>query len=120
MKILGGERMYSRDVFKKIIAIVPETIASTATSTDYRAGLISSTRLRTLNGSSSRYWGANFSVTIEATTGAIYILPSEDAEPTSTNAFKLHEGNSIDLRVTDFLSIKGDSTTAQLQAIVWE
>lgn len=112
--------MYTRDIFKRIIAIVPETVASTATSTDYKIGLISSTCLMTIAGTTTRYWGANFSVTIEATTGNIYILPGEDIEPTSSNAYKLHEGNTIDLKVENFLSIKGDSTTAQLQAIVWE
>jgi len=112
--------MYTRDIFKRIIAIVPETVASTAASTDYKPGLISSTKLRTVTGSTTRCWGANFSVTIEATTGNIYLLPEEDAEPTSTNAYKLHEGNAIDLKIENFVSVKGESTLAQLQAIVWE
>jgi len=111
--------MYTRKVFKKMISIVPETIASTATSTDYKIGTISSTRLRTLSGATTRYWGANFEVTIEATTGSIYFLPDEDIEPTSSNAFKLSEGKSIDLKIENFLAIKGDSTTAKFQAIVW-
>lgn len=112
--------MYVKSEFKKIRAIVPETLASTAASTDYKPGLISSTRLCTLPGTTTRQWGRNFSVTIEATTGAIYFLPDIAVEPTSVNAFKLSEGYSIDLKIENFLSVKGNSTTAQLQAIVWE
>lgn len=106
-------------MFKKIISIVPETVASTGASTDYKVGTISSTRLRSVVGSTTRIWGQNFQVTIEATTGAIYILPGENVEPTSVNAFKLSEGGVIDIKVETFLAIKGDSTTAQFQAIVW-
>lgn len=112
--------MYIRSMFKKIRAIVPETLASTAASTDYKPGLISSTKLCTLPGTTTRAWGENFSITIQATTGAIYFLPDVAVEPTSVNAFKLPEGYSIDLKIRSFLSVKGDSTTAQLQAIVWE
>ncbi len=111
--------MYTRPMFKRIIAIVPETLGSTAASTDYKIGLISSTCLQTIPGSSLRAWGENFEVTVEATSGNIYIRPDDAVEPTSLNAYKLHEGNSIDIKVKSFLSIKGDSTTAKLQAIVW-
>lgn len=111
--------MYTRDIYKTIRHIIPETVASTATSTDYKSNLLNSTTVCNITGSTTRSFGRNFSVTIEATTGAIYILPEVDAEPTSTCAFKIPEGGLLDLKIKDLASIKGDSTTAKFQAIVW-
>lgn len=94
--------MLNRDIFKKPKYVIPPTIASTAythfTSTSY---------------------GQNFMITLMATTGAMW-FNTLSTTPNSTTAFKLHEGDAIDLLVVNTLSVYGDSTTASYQAIVWE
>ncbi len=110
--------MFNRNAFKYIRSIVPEAVVSTD-STSYNATKLHTTSLCSAAGYTTRPFGQNFSVTIEATTGAIYILPDQLVEPTSANAFKIPEGGIVDLKVRNYLSVKGDSTTAKYQAIIW-
>lgn len=110
--------MFNRPMFKRIRHIFPETLASTAASTDYKT--LSSTELCNITGYTTRFLGSNYYCTIECTTGALYVRPSTDTEaPTSTNAFKVSEGGVLDLCVKGKLNIGGDSTTAKYQGIVW-
>ena len=111
--------MYTRVINKQIRHIVAEQIPSSGASTDWNTSLLNTTSLCSIAGWTTRALGQNFQVTIEATTGAIYVLPESTAEPTSSNAFKLSEDSVLDLRVKNFLGLKGDSTTAKFQAIVW-
>lgn len=112
--------MYTKRRFKKIRAIIPETVACVGTSANFDTTSIHRNAIATPL-STVLTFGANFSVTIEATTGNIYIYPeSTAAEPGASNSFTLLEGNNIDINVENFLSLKGDSTTAAFQGIVWE
>lgn len=94
---------FVRPLFKYV-----NTIASTVGST---TGSVANS---TLN---STTYGANFSVTIQATTGDIWINPTTTA---TTNHFKLSEGDSLDLKVVDILYTIADTTTAKWQAIIWD
>jgi hypothetical protein len=107
-------------MFRRIRSIVTERVISTGASTDYKLTIINSSNICTVPGNTTRSFGTNYDVTIEATSGAVYILPESTAEPTSNNAFKIPEGGILDLKVKSFLSIKGDSTTAKMQAIIWD
>jgi hypothetical protein len=63
--------------------------------------------------------GQNWDLSIEAITGNMYISTLTTA-PTSTNTFKLMEGDCLDLKVEEYISMLGDSTTAAVQAIIWD
>ena len=108
--------MYTKSTFKRIRHMLCETLASTDSTTVNRASL-NSTTLCGL--STTTILGCNFDVTIKATTGAIYIIPDSLTVPTSSNSWKVSEGNTIDIRVPTYIGIRGDSTTAKFQAIVW-
>ena len=96
--------MLSKETFKVIKSIKPVTILSTAvtiwTSTTFTQG---------------QYWD----MTIEAISGDMYISTLSTA-PTSTNTFKLVEGDCLDIKVEEYISMLGDSTTASVQAIIWD
>lgn len=94
---------YTRPMFK-IASALASTVGSTTAS-------VANTTL------SSTTYGANFSVTIQATTGDIWVNPTTTA---TTNSFKLCEGDAIDLKVVDTLGTIADTTTAKWQAIIWE
>jgi hypothetical protein len=96
--------MYTRTLFRKIKAIVFENVASTS------AGAVDTI--------SSTAYGENFDITVNCSTGTIFLNPLTAA--TTTNGFKLAEGQALDLKVASSLSIIGDSTTAAYQGIVWE
>jgi hypothetical protein len=96
--------MFTKTVFRPIKAIIPENVASTS------AGAVDTV--------SSTDYGLNFDITLNCSTGVVYINSLTAA--TTTNGFRLEEGEAIDLRVSSSLSIIGNSTTAAYQAIVWE
>lgn len=96
--------MISRDSFKKVFAVKPVTILSTGI---------------TIWTSTTFSQGQNWDMTIEAVVGDMYITTLSTA-PTSTTAFKLVEGDALDIKVEDYIAMLGDSTTAAVQAIVWE
>lgn len=95
--------MITIERFKTPFAIVPPTVLSTSpliwTSTSFLQG-------------------QNFDITIEAIAGDMYITTKSTA-PTSTNTFKLLEGDVLDLKVNDYLAMIGNSTTCFVQAIIW-
>ena len=91
--------------FKKVFSISPETIIGSTAATIWT--------------STAFLQGQNWDMTIQATTGAIYLATNTTA-PTSTNTFKLAEGDALDIKVEDYISMVGDSTTAAVQAIIWE
>jgi len=95
---------YVRPIYRRMKAIVFENVASTAAGSVDTLG--------------SSVYGANFDITVHASTGTIFVNPL--AAATTTNGFKLIEGQSLDLKVLSALSIIGDSTTAAYQAVVWE
>lgn len=95
--------MYTREIFKKVKAIIPLTFSSTTAST--------------ASSISSATYGNNFQITFHALAGNTWISPIATA---TTNSFKLTAGQAIDLTVDTTLSIVSDSTTASYQAIVWE
>lgn len=99
--------IHNRPMFRRVKAIIFESVASTA------AGSVD-----TISSTLSTAIGANFDITIHATTGVIYINPL--AAATTTNGFRVDEDQSLDLKVASALSIIGDSTTAAYQAIIWE
>lgn len=94
---------YIINKFRKVKAIKPLTFSSTTASA--ASSLTSAT------------YGNNFSITLQALAGNTWIDPLTTA---TTNAFKLTAGDSVDLVVTDTLSLVSDSTTASYQAIIWE
>ena len=115
--------MYTRVMMRNMRSIVPERLAhSTAigTSTGWDMTILNSSSLCSITGFTTRPYGENFSITIEATTGNLYLCPESTVLPTSTNSFLLAEGSLLDLRIKDHLALVGDSTTAKYQAIVWE
>lgn len=95
---------FVRPMFKTVKAIIFENVASTS------AGAVDTI--------GSSVYGENFSVTVQCSTGVVYVNPLVAA--TTTNGFKLTAGAALDLKVESALSIIGDSTTAAYQAIVWE
>ena len=94
---------YVRPMFG-IASVITSTVGSTTAS-------VANTTL------GSTTYGANFSVTIQCTTGEIWINPTTTA---TTNSFKLSEGDAIDLKVKDVLGTIADTTTAKWQAIIWD
>lgn len=111
--------MYIRDMFKGVKHIVPETVASTGATTNYKSNLLNSTTICGITGFTTQILGRNFMATIEATSGKIYVLPETDTEPTSSNSYTIHEGDRLNLKIKDLASVKGDSTTAKFQALIW-
>jgi hypothetical protein len=95
---------FVRPMFKTVKAIIFENVASTS------AGAVDTI--------GSSVYGENFSITINCSTGSIFINPLTAA--TTTNGYKLKENQSMDLKVESQLSIIGDSTTAAYQATIWE
>ncbi len=112
--------MYTRSMYKRIRSILGNTIASIGTTAAFNSSSLNSTSLCSITGWTTRPFGNNFTMTLYCSTGSVYVVPESTVEPTSTNAFLLEEGESIDLKVSNFLSVKGSSTTAAFQAIVWE
>jgi hypothetical protein len=114
--------MYVREVYKKLLSAIPENIPS-SDSTSFNFTQINSTTLSIFPGSTTKIFGRNYGVTITATTGGLYILPSSytttPTEPTSDNSYYMNEGDVLTLRVPYFLSVKGDSTTAAYKAAIW-
>jgi hypothetical protein len=96
--------MITIDRFKRVFDIKPLTILSTGI---------------TIWTSTTFSQGQNWDMTLEAIVGDMYITTKSTA-PTSTNAFKLVEGDVLDIKVEDYISMLGDSTTAAVQAIIWE
>lgn len=119
VQLKRGDNMYNREIFKQIKHIVSERLPSSGASTDWDNSILNTTTLCGITGWTTRSLGQNFQVTITATTGKIYAVPESTVEPTSTNAFTIDEGGILDIRIKNFLSLKGNSTTAKYQAIVW-
>jgi hypothetical protein len=115
--------MYVRQVYKRLFSAIPEHVVSTD-STTFEYTMINSTTLSIFPGSTTRRYGQNYSITITATTGGLYILPSEytaaPEEPTSDNSYHVDEGEAVTLRIPYMLSVKGDSTTASYKAAIWD
>lgn len=113
--------MYVKQRNRKWKAIIPITIASTGTTAAYNSSVLCSTTLcLNVPGNSAKVYGDNFEVTVYCTTGTLYLRPGSTIEPVVTNSYVLYEGESINLKIDSFLAIKGDTTTAAFQAIVWE
>lgn len=110
--------MYNRNIYKYVRGVIPETRVSTD-STSYNTALLNSSSLCSIAGFTTKPYGTNFECTIECTTGALYILPEAAVEPTSSNSYYLSEGEILDIRIKSKLGIKGNSTTAGFQAIIW-
>jgi len=104
--------MYTRPMFKRIIGAVAEAAPSTTANVINKA-LVNSTTLSY----AARAIGNNFNVTIQATTGSIFLYPDSTL---LTQVYKLHEKESIDLRAVNFVGLLGGSTTAKAQAVFWE
>lgn len=96
--------MLNKDSFKRVFQIKPITILSTAV---------------TIWTSTTFLQGQNWDMSIEAISGDMYISTKTTA-PTSTNTFKLVQGDCLDIKVEDYISMLGDSTTASVQALIWE
>lgn len=96
--------MITIDRYKKIFTIKPFTILSTGI---------------TIWTSTTFGQGQNWDMTLQASTGDMYFTTLSTA-PTSTNTFKLLAGNALDIKVEDYIAMLGDSTTAAVQAIIWE
>ena len=94
--------MFVRHMFRKVKHIIPEKLSSTTASV---ASNISSTD-----------YGANFDITIVATTHDTWVNPIGTA---TTNSFLLAEADAISMTVENTLSIISDSTLAKIQAIIW-
>lgn len=62
--------------------------------------------------------GQQFTITIVATTGNVFINPLEIA--TTTNSLRLAEKDSMDLTVVDALSVISNSTSAKVQGYIWK
>lgn len=103
--------MYIKQSFLRMKSIIPETAPSTTAS-------VANDTLLTYD-SATYSIGSNFLCTLVATTGNIWINPLGTA---TTNSFKLAEGDSINLQVPGegVLSLISDTTTAKIQAIIWE
>jgi len=91
-------------MFRRIKAIIPHVIPSTTAGVVHTLG--------------SSIYGANFDITIQCTTGVVYINPLVAA--TTANGIRMEEGDELDLKVASALSVIGDSTTAAYQGIIWE
>lgn len=105
---------------RRIRSILGNTVASIGTTAAFNSSSLNSTTLCSITGWTTRPFGNNFSVTLYCTTGNLYVVPESTVEPTSTNAFIISEGESIDLKVNTFLSVKGETTTAAFQALIWD
>lgn len=96
--------MLNIDRFKKVKSIKPVTILTTGisiwTSTTFSQG---------------QHWD----MSIEAIVGDLYFTTLSTA-PTTTNTFKLVEGDCLDIKVEEYIAMLGGSTTAAVQAIVWD
>jgi len=97
---------YNRPTFPEVVKIIPQRVVSTVASV-----------AEILATATDDNVGGYFYITVTATTGACWVDPITTA---TTNSFKLHEGDVLDLRVVDALSIISDSTTAKVQAIIWK
>ena len=95
---------FVRPILRTMKAVRPLEVASTT------AGVVKHLTTAT--------YGENFAVTIQATTGSIYISTLTTA-PTTATGYELKERESIDLNVPANLAIIGNSTTAAFQAIIW-
>jgi len=103
--------MYNRQHLKYVKGVIPTTSVTNAgdvltiasTDTDY-----STTAL-----------GQHFEMTLNALTGTVYFSPTAST-PSSTNAYTLLEGDSIDIKVKDQLYVFGAGTDSEIQAIIWE
>jgi hypothetical protein len=93
---------WGKEISKKIKYIIPNTISSTGIT------VLSSTT-----------YGGFFDLTISCSTGNIYIN-TLTTSPTSTNSFLLAEGDVLNLQVSNYLSLFGDSTTSVYKGIVWD
>ena len=111
--------MYSRDVFKGVRHIIPETVACVGTTTNYNSSSLNSSSVCIIPGYSTQILGQNFMCTIECTTGAIYVRPESTAVPVATDSFKISEGGILDIKVKNLAAISGNSTTAKFQALIW-
>ena len=96
----------NRAIFPEITKIISETACSTT------ASVASILAQATDDGV-----GGYFYITVTATTGECWVNPIETA---TTDSLKLSEGDVLDLRVLETLSMISDSTTAKVQAIVWK
>jgi len=102
--------MYNREQLKYIKGIIPTTSVSStgavltiaSTDTDYATTAL----------------GEKFEITLNAVTGTVYFSTSEST-PTSSNAYTLLEGDSIDFKVKDQLYVHGADATGEIQGIIW-
>lgn len=114
---------YTRNIFRLARFLVIETVSlsttatavTLATATDSTA--TNSSLISQIESTSVRPVGTNFDITIAATTGDSFINTYGTA---TTNSFKLHEGDTLDIKVKDTLSVIGNSTSAKLQGIIWK
>ena len=94
---------YTRPMLRFARNVIGETVASTSPSA--------------VSSLDSSDYGENFNCTITASTGNIWINPIGTA---TTNSFKLHEGDVIDLTVKNRLSVVSNSSDAKFQGFIWE
>lgn len=108
--------MYTRHESLFIRDTISHTVASTS------AGSIDSKTLNstTKGAFTGRVFGKTFELTIRCCTGEIHIGPYVSTTPLTTAiGYSMKEGDVINLKVKDALSVMGDSTTAAYSAIVW-
>lgn len=90
--------------FREVEALTGEILASTT------VGIANSSVLN------STIYCNDFDVTIIATTGSVWI--NIDAIAT-TDTYKLHEGQTLNLRIEDYISTISTSTNSMYEAIIW-
>jgi hypothetical protein len=108
--------MYSRREAKYIKDTISHTVASTS------AGSIDSKTLNstTIGSLTGKVFGEHFEVSIRCDTGEIHIGPYISTTPLTTDiGYAMREGDVVNAKVHNALSVMGDSTTASFTAIIW-
>ena len=94
--------MFIRTEFKKIKSIVTEKVCSTTASAADSTSIV-----------------PNYNpVSVHCSSGVVWL--ATDVVATTVNGFKLYEGMILDIGNTGYVSVVSDSTTAKIQAIIWE
>lgn len=101
--------IFTNEIFKKAKTFISEVAVSTTASVANSALISINSTVYTI--------GQNFPITIQCTTGNIWLNSIGTA---TTNSFKLTEGANINLTVENALSLISDTTTAKVQGIIWE
>jgi hypothetical protein len=106
--------MYNRQMFREVRAMFSDRSASTS------ANVPSFIKSSDLTLGSSSILGQKFDLTVEATTGTVYIGFTSNALSTNNNAIMLTEGSIIDLKVDSALYVSAPTTVPRYQAICWK